>query len=69
MVGFESVIFLIKSVSYPIASVVALCGSLFMIVGRQERGFSLISRAGIGYIVVQRIPLFMRLLVEIAKAI
>ncbi|MCQ0952707.1 hypothetical protein L2I63_03005 [Bacillus cereus] len=49
--------------------VMALCGGLFMMVGSQERGFSLISRAGIGYIVVQMIPLFMRLLVEIAKAI
>ncbi|OOR18176.1 hypothetical protein EXW27_27960 (plasmid) [Bacillus mycoides] len=52
-----------------IKSVVALCGGLFIMVGSQERGFSLISRAGIGYIVVQMIPLFMRLLVEIAKAI
>ncbi|MBY7125161.1 MULTISPECIES: hypothetical protein [unclassified Bacillus (in: firmicutes)] len=52
-----------------IISVVALCGGLFIMVGSQERGFSLISRAGIGYIVVQMIPLFMRLLVEIAKAI
>lgn len=60
--AFEPVIFLIKVVSYPIASVVALCGSLFIMVGSQERGFSLISRAGIGYIVVQMIPLFMRLL-------
>lgn len=47
----------------------ALCGGLFIMVGSQERGFPLISRAGIGYIVVQMIPLFMRLLVEIAKAI
>lgn len=67
--AFEPVIFLIKAVSYPIASVVALCGGLFIMVGSQERGFSLISRAGMGYIVVQMIPLFMRLLVEIAKAI
>ncbi|WP_186320861.1 hypothetical protein [Bacillus mycoides] len=33
--------------SYPIASVVALWGGLFIMVGSQERGFSLISRAGI----------------------
>ncbi|MED0958287.1 hypothetical protein [Bacillus paramycoides] len=52
-----------------VASVVALCGGLFIMAGSQERGFSLISRAGIGYIVVQMIPLFMRLLVEIVKAI
>ncbi|MFD3218902.1 hypothetical protein [Bacillus sp. BR_7a] len=49
--------------------VMALCGELFIMVGSQERGFSLISRAGIGYIVVQMISLFMRLLVEIVKAI
>ncbi|TBX84288.1 hypothetical protein E0M29_27300 [Bacillus cereus] len=53
MVGFESVIFLIKSVSYPIGSAVALCGGLFIMIGSQERRFSLISRAGMGYIVVQ----------------
>lgn len=67
--AFEPVIFLIKAVSYPIASIVALTGGLFIMVGSQERGFTLISRAGTGYIVVQLIPLFMRLLVEIAKAI
>ncbi|MBJ8061093.1 MULTISPECIES: hypothetical protein [Bacillus cereus group] len=49
--------------------VMALYGGIFIMIGSQERGFSLISRAGIGYIVVQMIPLFMRLLVEIAKAI
>ncbi len=53
MIDFESVIFLIKSLSYPIASVVALCGDLFIMIGSQERRFSLISRAGMGYIVVQ----------------
>nr|WP_255451512.1 hypothetical protein [Bacillus sp. JAS102] len=53
MIDFESVIFLIKSVSYPIASVVALCGGLFIMVGSWEGGFSLINHAGIGYIVVQ----------------
>ncbi|HDR6317495.1 TPA: hypothetical protein QCU53_004304 [Bacillus thuringiensis] len=52
-----------------IASVVALCGGLFIMVGGQEQGFSLISRAGIVYMVVQLILLFMRLLVGIAKAI
>nr|WP_144508992.1 hypothetical protein [Bacillus mycoides] len=53
----EHVIFLIKAVSYPIASVVALCGGLFIMVGSHERGFSVTSRTGIRYIVVQIIPL------------
>nr|WP_179883659.1 hypothetical protein [Bacillus cereus] len=55
--------------SYSIASVVELCGGLFIMVGSQERGFSLILRAGNGYIVVQMISLFMRLIVKIAKII
>ncbi|MGE6596174.1 hypothetical protein [Bacillus proteolyticus] len=37
-------------------------------IGSQEKGFLLISRAGIVYMVVQMIPLFMRLIVGIAKA-
>ncbi|MDA2480460.1 hypothetical protein ACS2TZ_13820 [Bacillus cereus group sp. Bce025] len=46
--AFEPVIFLIKVVSYPIASVIALCGGMFIMVGSQEQRFSLISRAGNG---------------------
>ncbi|MDG0950318.1 hypothetical protein P6U19_27315 [Bacillus paranthracis] len=46
--AFEPVIFSLKAMSYPIASVLALCGCLFIMVDSQERGFSVISRAGIG---------------------
>jgi len=67
--AFEPVAYLIKAISYPIASIVAMGGGLFCIIGNKEKGFSLIQQAGIGYIIVQMIPLLMKLLVEIAKSI
>lgn len=67
--AFEPVVFLIKAISYPIASIVALTGGLFVMIGNRDRGFSLMTQAGIGYIIVQMVPLFMKLLAEIAKAI
>jgi len=67
--AFEPVAYLIKAISYPIASIVAMGGGLFCIIGNKEKGFSLIQQAGLGYIIVQMIPLLMKLLVEIAKSI
>ncbi|CAG9612421.1 hypothetical protein BACCIP111899_01597 [Bacillus rhizoplanae] len=67
--AFEPVAYLIKAIAYPIASIVAMGGGLFCIIGNKEKGFSLIQQAGIGYIIVQMIPLLMKLLVEIAKSI
>jgi hypothetical protein len=67
--AFEPVIFLVKAISYPIATLVALGGGLFIMIGNKERGFGLIQQAGIGYLVVQMIPLLMKLLVEIAKSL
>jgi len=67
--AFEPVIFLIKAVSYPIATLVALGGGLFIMIGNKEKGFGLIQQAAIGYLIVQMIPLLMKLLVEIAKSI
>lgn len=69
MNAFEPVIFLVKAVAYPIATIVGLSGALFIMVGSQEKGFGLIQRAGLGYIILQMVPLLMKLLAEIAKAI
>jgi hypothetical protein len=67
--AFEPVIFLVKAISYPIATLVALGGGLYIMVGNKEKGFGLIQQAAIGYLIVQMIPLLMKLLVEIAKSI
>jgi hypothetical protein len=38
-------------------------------IGNREKGFDMIVKAGIGYLLVQSLPVLMDLLVEIAKAI
>ncbi|PAE35458.1 hypothetical protein CHI06_23600 [Bacillus sp. 7884-1] len=67
--AFEPVIGLVQALSYPIGLVVMLGGGLFVMIGNREKGFDMIAKAGIGYILVQSLPMLMDLLVEIAQAI
>ncbi|KAB2332918.1 hypothetical protein [Bacillus mesophilum] len=66
---FEPVVELVKALSYPISLVMMLSGGLFVMIGNSERGFSMIQKAGLGYVLVQMLPMIMDLLVEIAKAL
>jgi hypothetical protein len=67
--AFEPIIGLVQALSYPIGLVVMLGGGLFVMIGNKEKGFDMIAKAGIGYLLVQSLPVLMDLLVEIAKAI
>ena len=66
--AFEPVVGLVQALSYPIGLVVMLGGGLFVMIGNREKGFTLIQQAGIGYLLVQSLPMLMDLLVE-AKSI
>ncbi|MRQ20804.1 quinol oxidase [Bacillus anthracis] len=59
--------FFLATISYLL--VLRYAAGYLLWVGSQEQGCPLISRAGIVYIVVQMISLFMRVFVGIAKAI
>lgn len=67
--AFAPLIELVQALSYPIGLTVMLGGGLFVMIGNSEKGFSMIQKAGIGYIMVQLLPLLMDLLVEIAKTL
>lgn len=67
--AFEPVVGLVQALSYPIGLVVMLGGGLFVMIGNREKGFTLIQQAGIGYLLVQSLPMLMDLLAEIAKSI
>lgn len=67
--AFEPLIELVKALSYPICLVMMLGGGLFTMVGNSERGFGMIQKAGLGYVLVQMLPILMDLLVEITKAL
>jgi Type IV secretion system pilin len=66
--AFMPLVELVKGLSYPIALVIMSGGALMIMIGSKEKGYSMIQNASIGYILVQMMPLLMKLLVEIAKA-
>lgn len=66
--AFTPVIELVRALSYPIGLVMMLGGGLFVMIGNSERGFSMIQKAGLGYVLIQMLPILMDLLVEIAKS-
>lgn len=67
--AFDPLVQLAQALSYPVGLVMMLGGGLFMMIGNADKGLSMIQKAGFGYIIVQMLPMFMDLLVEIAKSI
>ncbi|MER7560825.1 hypothetical protein ABTZ46_28125 [Nocardioides sp. NPDC126508] len=67
--AFSPLIELVQALSYPIGLVMMLGGGLFIMIGNSEKGFGMIQKAGLGYVVVQLLPTILDLLVEITKAL
>lgn len=67
--AFDPLIQLVQALSYPIGMVMMLGGGIFIMIGNSERGLGMIQKAGVGYILIQMLPLLMDLLVEIAKSL
>lgn len=65
--AFDPIVDLVQGLSYPIGIIVMMCGGIIWMIGNKEKGLSLITNAGMGYIIVQMVPLGMKLLVEVAK--
>lgn len=65
--AFDPIVDLIQGLSYPIGLIVMMCGGIVWMIGNKEKGLGLITNAGMGYIIVQMVPLGMKLLVEVAK--
>ena len=67
--AFSPLVDLVTALSYPIGLVMMLGGGLFVMVGNSERGFGMIQKAGLGYVLIQMLPLLMDLLVDITKSL
>ena len=66
--AFDPLIQLVQALSYPIGLTMMLGGGLFVMIGNSERGLGMIQKAGVGYVLIQMLPVLMDLLVEIAKS-
>ncbi len=66
--AFDPLVTLVQALAYPIATVVVLGGALFVMVGNKEKGFTMMQSAGLGYVLVQMLPMVLEILVQAMKA-
>lgn len=67
--AFMPLVDMIQALSYPVALVMLTGGALMFMINRKDQGVSLIMNASIGYILVQMMPLLMKLLVGVGASI
>lgn len=67
--AFDPLVELMLSLSLPIASVILTGAALMVMLNQKERGYAMMMQASIGYVLVQMIPLFIKLLAGIGAAI
>ncbi len=65
----DPVIQILVAISFPIASVIMVGACFFFMIGNSEKAWSTIMNAGLGYVLIQMSPLFLKILQEIGKAI
>ncbi len=62
--AFDPLIQLVQSLAYPVGMVVVLGGALFVMIGNKEKGFTLMQNAGLGYVLVQMMPMVLDILAK-----
>jgi hypothetical protein len=60
---------ILVAISLPVASVVMIGGCYFFLFGNSEKAWTTIQNAGLGYILIQLSPLFIKVLEQIGKSI
>lgn len=67
--ALDPVVELLVAISLPIASVIMIGACFFFMFGNSEKAWSLIMNSGLGYILIQLSPLFLKILKEIGNAV
>ncbi|KAA0944139.1 hypothetical protein FQ087_18620 [Sporosarcina sp. ANT_H38] len=65
----DPLIQILVAISFPIASVIMVGSCFFFMLGNSEKAWQNIFNAGLGYVLVQMSPLFLKILQEIGKAV
>lgn len=66
---FDPLVDLVVAISLPLASVVVAAAGLLLILGKDDKALSMIIKAGLGYVAVQLLPLFISILKTMGKAV
>jgi hypothetical protein len=67
--ALDPVIQLLTAISFPVASIIMVGGCFFFMFGNNEKAWSTIMSAGLGYILIQMSPLFLKVLEQIGNAV
>ncbi|MFC0271149.1 hypothetical protein ACFFIX_06745 [Metabacillus herbersteinensis] len=67
--AMDPLVDLMVALSFPIASVIIIGGCFFFMLGKSERAWSTIQNAGLGYVLIQIMPLLLNVLKEVGGAV
>ncbi|MBS4173458.1 hypothetical protein [Bacillus sp. FJAT-49736] len=67
--ALDPLVDILVAISLPVASVVMVGGCFFFILGNSEKAWSMIQNAGLGYVLIQLSPLFVKVLEQVGKAV
>ncbi|MCM3598736.1 hypothetical protein M4D55_23535 [Metabacillus idriensis] len=67
--ALDPLVDLMVALSFPIASVIIIGGCFFFMLGKPERAWSSIQNAGLGYVLIQIMPLLLNVLKEVGGSI
>lgn len=65
----DPLIDLMVALSFPVCSIIIIGSCFFFMLGKSERGWSGIQNAGLGYVLIQIMPVLLGVLNEIGSAI
>lgn len=69
MTAFDPLLQLIQGAAYPIALAVVLGGAIFIILGNSDRGFSMITKASMGYVLISVLPMIFDVLADVMAGV
>ncbi|GED14797.1 hypothetical protein [Aneurinibacillus migulanus] len=67
--ALDPIVQILVAISLPVASVVMIGGCFFFMFGNSEKAWNTIQHAGLGYILIQLSPLFIRVLEQVGKSL
>ncbi|WNL49463.1 hypothetical protein [Bacillus phage DZ1] len=66
--SLDPVVEILVAFAFPVASVIMAGACFLFMFNRADRGFEMIQRAGLGYVLIQMLPFFLNVLKEIGSA-
>jgi len=66
--AFNPIIEMLQAMSYPLTFIAAACGVLLITIGQKRKGLEMIKWATVGFLLMQLLPGFMKMLMEVGRA-